>query len=476
MIEIIGRQEEITLLKTLAQTDKSAFVAVYGRRRVGKTYLIRTVFENNITFQLTGLARTKTVKQLTNFHAALVRYFPHFEEKPMAQDWFHAFLQLEIALETSTATQKIVFLDELPWLDSPNSGFISALEHFWNAWASARRDVLLIVCGSAASWMINNLINNHGGLHNRVTHRLPIDPFTLHECELFFKNKSATYDRYQLLQLYMVLGGIPFYLDMVDTTQSAAQNINRLCFTPKGGLRTEFDNLYASLFRKVEKHIAVIEALSTKAQGLEREDLIKTANLVNNGNTTKILKELEESDFIRRYNTFGKNSRNAIYQLTDFYSLFYLKFIKSNNILDENFWLNSLDNPEIRAWSGYAFEQICLSHLTCIKKALGISGIQTISSAWLGSYDNQKAQIDLVIDRRDHVITLCEMKFSIHPFIIEKKYADELRTKIAIFKQATGTSKAIFLCFMTTFGLVQNEHAMSLVQNAFTMDILFQPK
>jgi uncharacterized protein len=471
---MIGRQEEIAVLQTLEQADKSSFVAVYGRRRVGKTYLIRTVFENKMVFQLTGLARTKIGKQLANFHAALVKNFPQYEEKPMASDWFQAFLQLELALETSNAAKKIVFLDELPWLDSRNSGFVSALEHFWNSWASARRDVLLIVCGSAASWMINNLINNHGGLHNRVTHQMPIDPFTLAECEAFFKSKSATFDRYQLLQLYMVLGGIPFYLDMVETTQSAAQNINRLCFTPKGGLRKEFDNLYASLFRNADKHIAVIEALAKKAQGMEREDLIKAANLVNNGNTTKILKELEESDFIRRYNTFGKNSRNALYQLTDFYSLFYLKFIKSNSILDTDFWLSSLDNPEVRAWSGYAFEQICLSHLSAIKKALGISGIQTISSAWLGSYENQKAQIDLVIDRRDHVITICEMKFSINPFIIEKKYADDLRTKIAIFKQSTGTSKAIFLTFITTFGLIQNEHAMSMVQNSLTMDILFQ--
>lgn len=239
-------------------------------------------------------------------------------------------------------------------------------------------------------------------------------------------------------------------------------------------MRKEFDNLYASLFRNADKHIAVIEALAKKTQGMEREELIKAANLVNNGNTTKILKELEESDFIRRYNTFGKNSRNALYQLTDFYSLFYLKFIKSNSILDTDFWLSSLDNPEVRTWSGYAFEQICLAHLSAIKKALGINGIQTISSAWLGNYDNQKAQIDLVIDRRDHVITICEMKFSINPFIIEKKYADDLRTKIAIFKQSTGTSKAIFLTFITTFGLIQNEHAMSLVQNSLTMDVLFQ--
>jgi uncharacterized protein len=471
---LIGRKEESELLNKLAQTDRSAFVAIYGRRRVGKTFLVRSVFEGRFTFYLTGLANAKTEKQLVNFHAALVRYFPKYEEKPPAQDWFSAFVQLEYALESSAASKKIVFLDELPWMDTRNSGFISALEHFWNSFASARPDVLLIACGSAASWMINNLINNHGGLHNRVTHQLPIEPFTLAECELFFKSRAATFTRYQLLQLYMVMGGIPFYLDMVDTTQSAAQNINRLCFLPKGALRREFDNLYPSLFKSAGKHVAIIETLAQKSKGMERDELIRAANLQNGGNTTRLLKELEESGFIRRYNAFGKNLRNSLYQLTDFYSLFYLKFIKPSAAFDENFWLNSLDSPEIRAWSGYAFEQVCLAHLSAIKKALGISGIQTSSSAWLGSFNDQKAQIDLVIDRRDQAISILEMKFSLHPFIIEKKYADELRQKIFVFKQSTQTNKAIFLGFVTTFGLSNNEHSMSLVQHSLTMDALFE--
>lgn len=321
---------------------------------------------------------------------------------------------------------------------------------------------------------MNNLINNHGGLHNRVTHHLPIEPFTLSECEQFFKNRLATFNRYQLLQLYMVLGGIPFYLDMIDITQSAAQNINRLCFTPKGSLRREFDNLYPSLFKNASKHIAIIEALAQKSKGMERDELIRTANLQNSGNTTRILKELEESGFIRRYNAFGKNLRNAHYQLTDFYSLFYLKFIKPNAAFDENFWLNSIDSPEIRAWSGYAFEQVCLAHLPAIKKALGISGIQTSSAAWSGRFGDQKAQIDLVIDRRDQAISIMEMKFSIQLFVIDKKYAEELRQKIFVFKQATQTSKAVFLGFITTYGLANNEHSMSLVQHAITMDAFFE--
>jgi uncharacterized protein len=307
-----------------------------------------------------------------------------------------------------------------------------------------------------------------------VTHHLPIEPFTLAECEQFFRHRSATFSRYQLLQLYMVMGGIPFYLDMVDTGQSATQNINRLCFTSKGSLRREFDNLYPSLFRNADKHVAIIEALAQKSKGMERDELIRSAKLQNSGNTTRLLKELEESGFIRRYNFLGKNQRNSMYQLTDFYSLFYLKFIKPNIALDENFWLNSLDSPDIRAWSGYAFEQVCLAHLPAIKKALGISGIQTSSAAWSGSSGSQKAQIDLVIDRRDQAINLCEAKFSIHPYTIDKKYAEELRTKIGVFMEVTQTQKSVFLTLITTLGLVQNDYAQTIVQNALTMEVLFE--
>jgi hypothetical protein len=473
---MIGRKEEIEILESLKQSSQSAFVAAYGRRRVGKTYLIRHVFQDSFTFQMTGIGNVEMPQQLGNFHGAMIRYFPEFEDKPIAKDWFQAFQQLITVLEADDSPIKILFLDELPWLDNTGSYFIAALEHFWNSWASARRDIRLIVCGSSASWMINNLINNKGGLHNRVTHQLKIDPFTLAECEAFFKSKSATYTRYQLVQLYMAFGGIPFYLDAVNTGKSATQNINDLCFTPKGTLRKEFNNLYASLFKKADKHVTVIETLAQKMKGMERGELLKLAKLPNNGNTSKILEELEESNFITQYNTFGKNSRQVIYQLTDFYSLFYIRFIKTSNIKDKNFWINSIDSPEIRAWSGYAFEQVCFAHLDEIKKALGISGVQTSSSAWIGNNGTHKAQIDLVIDRRDQVINLCEAKFSINLFTIDKQYAEELRTKIGVFKDVTQTQKAVFLTFITTLGLTPNDYAQSLVQNALTMDVLFQAR
>lgn len=369
---------------------------------------------------------------------------------------------------------KVVFLDEMPWLDTPKSGFIQALEHFWNSWASARTDIVLVVCGSAASWMINKLIHNKGGLHNRVTRRLKIVPFTLHECELFLKEKKTPLDRYQTIQLYMALGGIPYYWDQITPGQSAAQNIEAICLTENGLLRTEFSNLFSSLFTNWEKHLAIVTALASKSKGSTREEIINISGLPNGGGVTRLLVELEESGFIRKYIPFAKKQRNSPYQLVDFYSLFYLKFIKDSQLTDENNWTNSIDSPAHRAWAGYAFEQVCLYHLAQIKQALGISGIQTSASSWRSNEASQGAQIDLVIDRRDQVINLCEMKYSINPYVIDKKYAGELRNKVGAFKTETNTRKSVFLTMVTSFGVQSNMHSIGLVQNSITMDDLFE--
>ncbi len=473
---LIGRKAETTLLEKVRNAEKSAFVAVTGRRRVGKTFLVRQTLGDGFTFQVTGIANANLKHQLVNFNSALLKYFPVTEKGRPPGTWFEAFQILIHCLEQEDEERKkIVFLDELPWMDTPQSFFVSALEHFWNSWASARSDVMLVVCGSAASWMISNLLNNRGGLHNRITHRIALEPFTLHETEAYLKQKAGVFDRYQIAQLYMILGGIPFYLEQIEPGESVTQNIDRLCFRPKAPLRNEFENLFGSLFKKSERHVAVIEALAKKLKGLGREELIKLAKLPKGGGATKVLKELEESDFIRRYREFGKYQKNSLYQLTDFFSIFYLKFMTDYALEDRNAWLNGLDDPQIRAWNGFAFERLCLLHTDCIKKALGILGVQTQTSAWTGISGKQKAQVDLVIDRRDRVVNLCEMKFSIHKFQISKQYAAELRTKIGLFREITKTSKSVYLTFITTFGLEQNEYAAGLVQNSLTMDILFEP-
>ena len=322
--------------------------------------------------------------------------------------------------------------------------------------------------------MINKLINNRGGLHNRVTKKIKIVPFTLAECEMMLHSKKAVLDRYQILQLYMVLGGVPFYWDEVIPGKSAFQNINDICFQENGLLYSEFPNLFRSLFKNYQKHETIINALAQKAQGLTRDEIIGITGFPNAGSTTRLLKELEESGFIRKYAPFGKKQRNSLYQLVDFYSLFYLKFRKGSNAVDQDNWLAYIDSPKYRAWSGYAFEQACLYHLPQIKQSLGISGVQTSVSSWRSTGKNVGAQVDLVIDRRDQVINLCEMKFSINPFSIDKKYAEELRNKIGVFKQETGTRKSVFLTLITTFGLQPDHSSSGFVQNDLNMNILFK--
>ncbi len=469
---IIGRENEIALLNKKLSSDRPEFVAIYGRRRIGKTFLVRNLFDGKFTFRLTAVAEAMLPQQLANFNLSIQEQHPNAKRRP-ATDWMEAFHQLRQLVEKSRQKKKIIFIDELPWFDTPNSGFIPALGHFWNSWAAGRTDILLIVCGSAASWMINTLINNKGGLHNRITQKIRIEPFTLRECREFLKQKNILLDSYQLVQLYMVLGGIPFYWEAVERGLSAPQCINNLCFGRNGLLTGEFSNLFKSLFAQAERHEAIIAALAKKSKGLTRDELCRESRLSNGGGLTRLLDELEESGFIRRYAPFGKKERNSLYQLSDFFSLFHIRFMKGQKTVDNNFWLKLIDSPKQRSWSGYAFEQVCLAHVPQIKKALGISGIETEIASWRSMKEENGAQVDLIIDRRDGVINLCEMKFSISPFTIDKKYDAELRNKTGAFRNETKTRKSCFLTMLTTFGLHSNSYSGN-VQNDLKMEILLE--
>lgn len=470
---MIGRKKELEVLQAAYESPKSEFVAVYGRRRVGKTFLIREAFAGRFVFQVTGLANASNSEQLLNFSIALSRLDKRQADQRPA-NWILAFHQLSEYLEALKQERKVIFIDELPWFDVQNAGFLQALEHFWNSWASARKDVLLVVCGSAASWMINKLINSKGGLHNRVNKRIRVAPFSLAECEQFMLTKNAAFSRYQIAELYMALGGIPFYWEEIDKSLSTSQNIEALCFTEEGLLRREFGNLFSSLFNQSEKHEAIVRAIASKSQGLTRSEIMEATKLPNNGRTTELLNELEESGFMVQYTPFGRKTKNSLYQLTDFYVHFYLKFIERASKFDQNSWTTTIDHPARRAWSGYAFEQLCLAHTQQIKQALGISGIQTSVSSWRSALIKDGAQVDLVIDRRDGVVNLCEMKFSINTFAIDKHYDQQLHNKLEAFKVETGTTKSVYLVMVTSRGLQNNQYAAELVQKSLTLNDLFQ--
>lgn len=470
---IIGRKEELETLERLFKSKKSEFAIVFGRRRVGKTFLVTRKFESKFTFRMTGLANSNLQQQLLNFHTSLIAFNLELENTVQPKSWFEAFQMLIKSVSRSKQKRKVLFFDELPWLDTHHSNFLSALEHFWNSWASLRSDILLIGCGSAASWMVNKLIRDRGGLHNRVTERIIIQPFTLKETELFLKSKSATYNRYQLLQLYMAMGGIPFYLENIRNNRSVAQNIDRMFFTPSGILRNEYNDLYRSLFKNYNKHLSIVEALAKKSKGLSRKELISKSKLKEGGSFSVILQELEHSGFIKRYFPFGKTQRDSLYRLTDPYTLFYLTFVKQSKAEGEGAWLSRIDAPKWRAWSGYAFEHLCIYHITSIKKQLGIERVYTEVSTWRSQQSDKGTQIDLIIDRNDRIINICEIKFSVIPYKITKPYSENLKNKLIVFKNETASKKTLFLTMITTFGIQQNKYSLNLVNDSIEMEALF---
>ena len=472
MINFIGRKSEIEILEKIKNSNRAEFVAIYGRRRVGKTYLIKQFFEENFTFYLTGMADATNSLQIGNFISAY-RQFSNLENSEFPKDWFEAFGLLRKLIDSKGSELSVVFLDEMPWLDTPRSNFVMALEHFWNSYGSSKTNFKLVTCGSAASWMINKLINNHGGLHNRVTKRLHIQPFTLKETELFFQSKNIPLEHYQIAELYLTLGGIPFYLEEIENGLSVAQNIDKLFFSTTGLLKNEYQNLFKSLFKDAESHEAIINALATKSKGLLRDEIIKLAKISNGGNTSKVLEELEYSGFIRRFQPFNGKLRNSLYQIIDPFVLFYHQFMKDSKAEGEGIWISLANSPNYRTWSGYAFENICLLHISAIKRALGINGIYSENSAWRSNNKEENAQIDLLIDRKDNVISVCEMKFSNEEFIITKDYAEKLRKKLSVFRSESKSKKSLFLTFITTYGVQKNTHFLSLVQNSLTLEDLF---
>jgi hypothetical protein len=415
------------------------------------------------------------VEQLKNFKIELEKVGNNVLPIETPKNWFDAFILLIKHLESSgNSRQKVVFFDELPWLATNRSGFLRALSYFWNSWAD-RQNVIVIICGSAASWMIQKVVNHKGGLHNRITRRIFLKPFNLSETEAFLESKNIFLDRYQILQIYMAMGGIPHYLDAVEEGLSATQNIDQICFSDSGLLNREFSRLYAALFDNSENHITIIRALSTKNQGMTRQELIKNTKFSDGGGLTKVLEELTESGFISKYYPFGKKKRKLIYRLTDEYSLFYLNFMENKTHEEDTVWQKLSQTQTYKTWSGYAFESICLKHIPQIKKALSIAGIYSESASFYqkGEKKMEGAQIDLVIDRNDQVINLFEIKFYNEEFTISKEYADKLRKKMSVFRLVTKTKKQLFYMMITTFGLKKNQHSIGLIVNDLTIDDLF---
>ncbi len=472
---LIAREKECRELEKCLASDKSEFVIVCGRRRIGKTYLIDNYFEGQFDFKYVGGHNLRTREQLRNFAKALARYDKSRSEDCRFKDWYEAFDALVSYLENlPNDKRKVIFIDEMPWMDSQRSNFVSALENFWNAWATSQYNIVLIATGSATSWMTDKLIKNKGGLHNRITRRLYLSPFNLHDTEEYLQTRQTTWDRYEILQCYMLTGGVPYYLDMVEPRESMASNIDRLCFEDGGALRNEFTELYHAVFTNAESYVDVVRLLGKNKQGLTMQEIRESLKDKSGLTLTRIIDNLEKCNFIGKRAVFGRKSE-VIYRLVDFYTLFYFKFLEKDNSLDRQWWTHNLNKSSITAWQGLTFETICMEHHEQIKKALGINGIATEVSTWRckPSENNPRgAQIDMIIERADRMIHLCEMKFSQKPYNITADYERRLRERMSIFDKETKNRKPLVHTFVTTFGLDEGKHH-SIVHSEVTMDDLF---
>ena len=469
--KIIGREKEIKILQKCLAINESQLIIVYGRRRVGKTFLINNFFENSFDFKVSGAYDLPKEAQIKNFVAEINLSFKKNYDTP--SNWSDVFFLLRKELESLPQERKsVVFIDEMPWLDTPSSDFLPAFEYFWNNWGSSRENLICIVCGSATQWIVDNISENKGGLFNRQSCRLYLEPFSLNETEKFLVSRGFVWSRYDIAECYMIMGGIPYYLNYLDNSLTLNQNIDALFFKRRGLLWDEFSHLYATLFKNSPQYIKVVEALSKKRMGMTRDEIAKESGLQPNGELTKLLENLENSSFIHVYCYFGNKKKNRLYQLSDYYTLFYYKFLKNNTGTDENFWTNSLDNPSVRAWKGLSFELLCRDHINQIKRKLGIEGVLTETSVWYqkGSEGEKGAQIDLVIDRRDRIINLLEIKFSEHEFDIDKKTSESLINKRECFRRNTKTKKALHLTLVTIYGCKGNRN---IIQSEVTLDSLF---
>lgn len=470
--EIIGREVEREILRRTYDSNENEFVVVYGRRRVGKSFLVNKYFEGMFDFYVTGLYQKPKAFQLSTFSIALAEYSGM--EFPSPKCWLTAFSQLKEYLSKKSNEKRIlIFIDEMPWFDTPKSDFLAAFEWFWNGWAAQQKNIMMIVCGSATTWITEKLLKNKGGFFNRVTLRMLLKPFTLHETELYLKSRDVNFSRYDIAECYMVMGGIPFYLKQISPSISFNDNIDRMFFGSNPLLAGEFYSLYNTLFKNPEPYMKIVEVLSKKNMGLTRNEIIAASKLPDNGVLTRLLDELCASGIVSAYNFFGSVKKNTVYQLCDFYTLFYFRFIKGQNDKADNFWTLSIDNPSRRAWAGYTFELLCKYHISQLRKAIGISDVQTECSTWFHKEDGGRGcQIDLVILRRDNVINLCEMKFSLGEYAISVDDEVNFRNKIETFRQMTGTKKSLHFTMVTTFRVKKNIHS-GIVQKEVTLEDVF---
>jgi len=483
---LIGREREKSQILELYESKQAEFLALYGRRRVGKTVLVRESFIScdSLYFELTGQKKMKLAKQLSNFVKAYQKtFYPKLKIMP-PKTWSEAFGMLTDAIN-KTDKKVVIFLDELPWLAGRKSNLMSALDYVWNTeWVKCPR-VKLIVCGSAASWMIKHIISDKGGLHNRTTDTMLLKPFTLTETKYFLAEKNITLSLIQILQIYMTMGGIPYYLNLIKSGKSATEIISTLCFQENGLLFNEFDKLFDSLFDDSEVYKEIIRIVASKRYGIEKRNLLKQAKFSTSGGRFNVrLNELVEAGFIKRMIQNKKNEE--YYRIIDEYSYFYLKWIlpmKDQLLLDNvnQYWQLQMQTSSWKSWAGYTFETICLKHANKLIEKLELSSLVIGAIPWRfisnknpNENESNGAQIDLILQRNDGSVTLCEIKFNLKEIIIDKTFRANLLNKVAAYRKTTKIDEHVFIVMVTCAGVKKNNYAKELLADQLVLADLFE--
>ena len=469
---MVGRREQIETLKGCLSANRSSFVAITGRRRVGKTFLVDEVFKQNICLRITGIQNADQKTQIANFTQKLMEYSKIPVVTP-PKNWQQVFFLLKAYLNgLPTDVKQVIFLDELPWMATARSSFVQILAHIWNDYLSKHKHFILVICGSATSWISKKIVNDKGGLHNRLSHVVHLKPFNLSETKEFLKSKGIQMTNDALAEIYMTMGGIPFYLDSIKKGDSVSSTLDSMCFSEGGLLKYEYDNLYKALFENPENHEAIVSALATSKSGLTRKEITQKSKVGEGGPYTRTMDELLISGFVSEQTPFGKKKQGAVYRLTDEFSLFYHKFIKGNKKAAKGYWATVYDTQAYKIWCGYAFEVLCFRHLPEIKQKLGISGVymETGSYVHRGDQTSEGFQIDLILDRKDKAINLCECKFYQSEVKVDKVYAEKLLKRKALFRLATKTRKTIFTTFITNYPHLQNDYASSVIDSYLSVD------
>jgi hypothetical protein len=472
---MIGRKEQIETMKELLVLQKSYFVAVTGRRRVGKTYLIDQVYKDSICYRATGIQDGNQQTQIAHFIQKLAEY-SHFPIVTIPKNWQQVFMLFKIYLETLPKNKKqVIFIDELPWMSTAKSGFIQLLAHLWNDYLSKEKHFILVICGSATSWISKKIMGDKGGFHNRISHHISLPPFTLAETKDFLKSKKVKLTNADIMELYMALGGIPYYLELIQKGESAIQAIDRLCFAENGLLKTEYQHLYKALFDQSANHEAIVSTLAKSKYGLGRVELSKKSNVQIGGPFTRTMEDLLLSGFIVEQQPFGKVKQGSVYRLTDEFSVFYHRFIATHKKAGKGIWQEISQTQSYKIWSEYAFEAMCLRHIDTIKKAMGISNLYTEVSSFrsLGNSDEPGMQIDIILDRADKTVNICECKYYSEPFVMTRQYASILNQRKEVFKKYTRTRKNVFTILICNQSPKKNDYLWESVDKVVVMEDFF---